>query len=479
MRPLELLLALANLAAFLTLTVASLRRWNKMVVPLAAVVAVTQALIEGVRWQMVPAYALNAAFLVVWVLQRDRSSAPRSARPLAARLGAGLAALLGALGLVVSTALPMLIPIFHFPHPTGPYAVGTVTEHWIDTARGEVFTPDPNDHRELMVQIWFPARGDRSAPRAKYIEHSETLAPLAQLMKLPGFVLSHLRYVVTNAIPSASVAEGGPFPVLVMVHGRGGMRQENTMLAEELASHGYVVAGMDQPYAASGVAFPDGRMAPFDPRMFDPSHPGHPAFLDRVMPFLAQDAQFTLDQLARLNRSDPRGLLTGRLDLARAGIFGHSLGGAVTGEACLRDARFKAGLAIDVWMPPDVARSGLRQPMMWITRDAASMKLERWDQRDIDETQGTIGTVFASLPGDGYVVRVPGAFHANFSDLPLFSPLARRLGLIGPIDAERADTILNTFALAFFDRHLKGRPAPLLDHPEERFPEVRLERRRS
>jgi hypothetical protein len=59
-----------------------------------------------------------------------------------------------------------------------------------------------------------------------------------------------------------------------------------------LVSHGYVVATIDHPYAASGVIFPDGRLAKVDPRMFDPDHPGHPAFIDSVIPFLAQDAIF-------------------------------------------------------------------------------------------------------------------------------------------------------------------------------------------
>jgi hypothetical protein len=61
--------------------------------------------------------------------------------------------------------------------------------------------------------------------------------------------------------------------VLIFSHGRGGYRQHNTMQVEELVSHGYIVAAIDHPYAATGVVFPDGRIAAFDPRMFDPSAP--------------------------------------------------------------------------------------------------------------------------------------------------------------------------------------------------------------
>jgi predicted dienelactone hydrolase len=286
-----------------------------------------------------------------------------------------------------------------------------------------------------------------------------------------------LKYVSTNAFPAAAAADG-PFPVLIFSHGRGGFRQHNTMQVEELVSHGYVVATIDHPYAASGVVFPGGRLAPFDPRMFDPAHPGHPAFLDSIIPFLAQDAVFTLNQLAVLNRADPKGVLIGRLDLQRAGMFGVSLGGATTAEACRADQRFRACLMMDVFMPDDVVEAGLKQPAMWISRDTASMRLEGWAQRDIDETQNTMRAVFETLPGDGYLVLVPGMFHPNFSDFPLFSPATRWLHLAGPIDPRQGLGIIGAFTVAFFDRELKAQQVGLLDRPTERFPEVLFEARR-
>ena len=84
--------------------------------------------------------------------------------------------------------------------------------------------------------------------------------------------------------------------------------------------------------------------------------------------------------------------------------------------------------------------------------------------------------MFQSLSGDGYLVR--GMFHLNLTDLPLVLPLASRLGLTGPIDAQRAHRIINAYSLAFFDRHLKGQPAALLNGPAAQYPEVALETRR-
>jgi hypothetical protein len=69
-------------------------------------------------------------------------------------------------------------------------------------------------------------------------------------------------------------------------------------------------------------------------------------------------------------------------------------------------------------------------------------------------------------------------FHSNLMDIPNWSPLVSQMGLTGPINGQRAHTIINAYTLAFFDRHLKGLPAALLDGPAEPYPDVRLEARR-
>ena len=79
-------------------------------------------------------------------------------------------------------------------------------------------------------------------------------------LTVPSFPFTHLKYITTNAIPSAPVAHDEPsYPVLIFMEGLSGLRQMNTFQVEELVSHGYIVAAIDQPYAAAEVVFPDGR----------------------------------------------------------------------------------------------------------------------------------------------------------------------------------------------------------------------------
>jgi hypothetical protein len=87
------------------------------------------------------------------------------------------------------------------------------------------------------------------------------------------------------------------------------------------------------------------------------------------------------------------------------------------------------------------------------------MRLENWKASDITQTLNTMQAV-------------PGMFHVNFTDAPYFTPLGPLLGFTGPINAQRGFDIVNAYSLAFFDQHLEGRPAALLDGPSKQYPEV-------
>ena len=496
MRPIEILLSLANLLTFFASVVPCLGagRWKRHSAPIALLVAVAQATTEGPRWQMIPAYTLAGLIFLVWLLRNNVPSHRLVEHMEINRLAVGPAAVLSALVVVASIALPMGLPVFRFPHPGGPHKIGTLTYHWVDTGRLEIFTADPNARRELVVQIWYPATAKNPlSRRAPYVQDAVPLArELARLKDLPEFSFEHLKYVTTHAIPSALVADDKPdYPVLIFLEAANGFRQMNTFQIEELVSHGYIVAAIDQPYTAASVRFPDGRQAnglsldrmkplirqSYNPAGQAPTLNGR-TFEDGIITYLAQDVVFTLNQLTAINQADPNGILTGRLDLRRGGIFGVSLGGIVGGEACRLEPRLLACLVMDAPMPTNVIRAGLQQPTMWITRDAKTMELEGWPRIEIDEHRTTMRAAFDSLRGDGYFVQVPGMFHVNLTDVPYWSPLFSWLGVAGPINGQRAHSIVNAYSLAFFDWHLKGQPEALLKGPTGRYPEVLFEGRR-
>lgn len=444
-------------------------------------------------------------FVLLWLSSKVALAGEPKGRTRNRSKVAALAIGLGALGLTLAVALSVLVPVFRFALPSRPYGIGTLTYHWVDASRPDVFAADPKQRRQLMAQIWYPAKANPAAPRAAYMAQADAvMAAFARVHGKPAFLFGRFKYVTTNAMPSVPAAvDQERYPVLLFLEGATGFRQMNTFQVEHLASHGYIVVAIDQPGVAAAVVFPDGHQAAgLTPAQFratvGPSYmpaatasspkgtllPNGRALDDAsIIPYLAQDVSFALDQLAVLNQADPSGILTGKLDLQRIGTFGVSLGGIVAGEACRMDARLRACLVMDAPMTSDVVKAGLQQPSMWITRDADSMRLERqrtggWTEADIEAHQTSMRAVYEGLPGAGYFVRVPGMFHANFTDIASWTPLAAQLGLSGPIDAQRAHDIVNAYSLAFFDRHLLGRPARILDGPASQYPEVLFEARR-
>ncbi|MFN2591351.1 MAG: alpha/beta hydrolase family protein, partial [Candidatus Dormibacteria bacterium] len=440
---------------------------------------VAQVIVEGYRWQMIPAYLLSAAVGLSWAFQVARPG-QRSA------WGRFVWMSIGIVVLVVSVTAPVVVPVFRFPRPGGPYAIGTVTYHWRDTNRREIFSADPAARRELMAQVWYPAEPGVKAHAAPYVSDATALSSVAgRLLHVPGFVFDYWDMVLTHATQIPPMASARPeYPVLVFTSGLNAFRQSNMFQVEQLASRGFVVVGLDQPYTSAVTVFPDGRTVAgwtkdrLDAVIEQSITPITPAPMlgdvelpSGVIPYLAQDVSFAVDQLVRLNTADPHGLLTHRLDLDHIGAFGVSLGAMEVGEACHADPRLRACLMMDAAMPADVVRDGLQQPTMWLTRDANSILLERsrsggWPDREISETLTTQREVFTeSPPGYGYYIEIPGMFHVNFTDAPSWTPLAQMLALSGPIGGTRGHEIVAAYSVAFFDRFLTGNRPALLDAP--------------
>src|SRR5579872_5328295 len=74
---------------------------------------------------------------------------------------------IGAFGAILWRGIP-------FPSLTGPHAVGRTSYRLIDASRPEIFSDDPEDVRELMITVHYPADSVPPVRRAPYAE-----APLA------------------------------------------------------------------------------------------------------------------------------------------------------------------------------------------------------------------------------------------------------------------------------------------------------------
>jgi predicted dienelactone hydrolase len=396
---------------------------------------------------------------------------------------------------VVAAGMAVIVafPVPRFPAPTGPFQIGTRSYDWVDVSRPEPFTPDPVDQRHLVAQVWYPADPEPGATTTPYWPDRATRDAVAQNLRLPAFLLDKAATAPTHAVADAPPA-AGRFPVLVFVTGISGYRDSSLFWIEELVSHGYLVVGVDQPGIAAATTLPDGRVIPMMQRQdFDTHMPlavrHHPRQTTEmngvtlpggIIPFLAQDVRFALNQLGEIDRHDAA--LAGHLDVQRAGVFGVSLGGYIGPEAARQDARFHAVVVADAGQSLAVARRGIDQPVMIMTRDADVMRQERaqaggWAEPDIDHAIRDQRDLYAKSRSDAYFLTQNTMFHINWTDLPVLSPLVTATGLSGPIDPERGHAMVNAYTVAFFDSYLKGKPGPLLTGASSDWPETSFEHR--
>ncbi|MCK7627037.1 acetylhydrolase [Streptomyces sp. RS10V-4] len=348
------------------------------------------------------------------------------------------------------------------PTPSGPYPVGTASLHLVDTSRPDPVV-GPGHHRELMAGVWYPARDVHRYPLAPWASP----AVLRALLANAGLPADAATAPLTAGHEGAPVLRTGRrLPVIVFSHGAHDHRADTTIVAQELAGHGYVVVTVDHTYDAFSE-FPDGRLTV-------------PA---QGPPFLgardfAKDIRFVLDRIEDLaagrnpdadQRSLPEGLLDA-LDPHRIGMFGWSKGATATALVMSQDQRVRAGLSLDGPMQPTVT-TDLDRPFMLMT--AAYPRA----------TQPSVAEFWSHLRGWRLNVQAEGAVHYSYGDYQVLIPqLAMAVGMndeelrswIGTLDPARAVRIQQAYPLAFFDLHLRHRRGHLLDGPSAAFPEVKF-----
>ena len=128
------------------------------------------------------------------------------------------------------------------PSPTGPYQVGTTTYYWVDESRPEIFTGNPDDRRELLVRIWYPAEVDANATPEPYGPHPDVILsfPTSSITVSADieFTLSAEELVMTpsHSYRDAPVSDAAAsYPVLIFSHGLVARPEFYTAQIEELA----------------------------------------------------------------------------------------------------------------------------------------------------------------------------------------------------------------------------------------------------
>ncbi len=361
------------------------------------------------------------------------------------RYGSIVALMLGLITSGCSTLVSKVFPLDDLPAPSGPHNVGTRFFEWVDTTREESFTENPDDQRRLVGQIWYPtdfATGEVSIP---YLDHPEQrLDMLAYQSGLPRFMLRHMQRVKTNAFLDAPLlSQSKKMPLVLFSHGLGGMKNQNTIQAEELASHGIAVVSVDHAYDAFLTIFSDGSTADYR-ASDDENRTGDDfwAFRSPQLNTRVADLVFVLNEIER--RSEQPGSIWAQFQSDGVGAFGHSFGGATALMLLVKDQRVAKALALDGWMvpvPPEIIEAGTEKPFQYLGQAAWSDPIN-YNKLD----------AFLSASSQAEQQLVAGTKHFDYSDAPQFSDLTKKFGLSGELSRPELRALINESVLSFFDR---------------------------
>jgi len=388
-------------------------------------------------------------------------------------------------GIAGLALLVLLIWVEHkrattLPEPAGPYAVGRVSYEWVNAAESDPLAPAAGAKREVVAWIWYPAKVTASSQPAEYMPAAWRAALSKYVGPVMGMLTRDMAKVHAHSFADAEVLGAQQvYPVVLMRAGLGALSTDYTTLAEDLASHGYVVVGFDAPYRTVTVVFSDGRVVTRRPEdnLETLSSEAAEKLAERLLVLWCDDAKFVTDQLERLNQGEGDGRFRGRLDLERLGMFGHSFGGAQAAEFCHEDARCKAGIDIDGRPFGKVVEEGLKRPFLFLMSDHHGEEKDPESQRILEQIQA----IYNSLPTkEGAMVTIGGTNHFSFTDQILLKNqmvigTARFFGVGGKTDGRRGLRITTAYVNAFFDRYLNGAPEGEWKKLQTEYPEATVE----
>jgi dienelactone hydrolase len=375
-------------------------------------------------------------------------------------ISAAVATLLLSFGFAASaSAAPTLLPA-----PTGQYNIGERT----------VFLPDPaRSNRQVQAQLWYPT-STTSGAVSRYLSQNATYDQNIALaltkglegktcyaffgsVSCMGVAVANTMYPRinqrdTHAFLNAPIrTDLGQLPVVLLSPGFGMPSYLYSAVSENLASHGYIVVST----SVTGESIANEVSNGVAKQTVTGSNQA--AFNQRIA-----DYRFMMNKLSTL----PNGV-GAQVDMTRIGGGGHSWGGYTAVETAYSDPRI-------------LAIANLDGTPGWPANSAATnMAMNNGIPQPILRLQGANSDIpwntYASHPhGPLYQLVFANTGHTYFSDVCYTGIPTHQSNPLycGNVDPNLTMDAINTYTLAFFNKHVLGQPTTLLDGPSPQFPNV-------
>lgn len=350
---------------------------------------------------------------------------------------------------------------YELPALTGNYEVGTVCMPMLDQKRPGVYADGTfSTGREFMTQIWYPSERRAAGPKSVYLDEP-TADYLSQFFKASGLDIDKdFRFLIkTHAVVNAKAANRpARFPVLIFSPGWNMSYFIYQSILEDLASHGYIVIGVNSPNSAGITVFPDGH-SHVTPDIEDEE------IKNKYNQEVADDLTFVADSLPKLDTNAALPLF-GRIDFKRVGCFGHSFGGAAAIQACLQSPNIIAAMNFDGSPRGESYIKPVSKPMMMVWSDLHP------------QADTTMDVIWSSLPKGSYRLTLNGTDHMSFSDYMMVTEFIYGKSVAEnphPIYPERAVQITRDITRTFFDIKLNHTNPQHMNKLAKKYQEIKLD----
>lgn len=379
------------------------------------IILVLQLMYEGLKWQSIGLYVMPVFWLVFYK-----------------KLYKKLMSLLIVTCFLLSSGLLVVFPTPILPAPRGPFVVGTTRMSLIDESRTMMA-----EKREIPIQVWYPAQSSEGKnPTNWMVDGKDAIRVFAEDYGVLSFMFDQLEEVKSHSYENV-VPLAGNYPIVLLSHGWDSSRQLHINLSEHLASHGYMVIGIDHTLGAAFTKLHDGRIIKRDESLL-----GDDFITDGkvLIEMYKEDIAYVYSKIEKLN--DKHDILKNHIDTDNIGLLAHSTG-AGAAVAFAMEEPVEAIFLLDAWVEPIEITGTLQIPKLFF-------RSEDWAESTNNDN--------LSLVTDK-VYQVKNAGHQDFTNGYNLSPVLELIGYV----SDDSITMQEDYILAFFDLHLKGKEDILME----------------
>jgi predicted esterase len=335
-----------------------------------------------------------------------------------------------------------------FPKPSGEYLVGHLDLTYERAVPGK-------ETRQLNTWVFIPAKNVEATTRRKYLSDERLLTAMKELgyLRFSKDTLDSWAHINTNSFTEA-VPVDQRFPIVFILHGRGSSKINYTSLAEEICSHGYVVAMADHPHSGLTV-LRDGSVVGL----------ANPADLNKEVTEMSADICFLKQELLKND------ILSKMIDEENIAMIGHSLGSMGVFNIALNNCGFRTGINLDGYPYGEAVSKGVNIPHLTIWGELPTHLSVSVDTLNV-RRYATWRNFLKASNKDFILLKAKGMYHTDFNDLIFLRSPANRMRNPGSINSQRGYKIVCDVTVSYLDYRLKDRRKQDLLNLIESFPEL-------